>query len=125
MGLCLTLKKNETIYLWTGQQQDVDELVALSLNNSSKEDGYNLTIYRDGKDPYQLRMGGAASKDTLMLLNDDIVSRIQMKSVSRDKLKMILAADDGVHILHKKERYNGDFIPPEWKCTPVKMADRL
>lgn len=123
MGLCLTLKKNETIYLWTGKQQDVDELVALSLNNSSKEDGYCITIYRDGKHPHQLRMDGAASKDTLLLFNDDIISRIQMKSVSRDKLKMILLADRGVHILHKKERYNEDFVPPEWKCTPVKMAE--
>lgn len=123
MGLCLTLKKNETIYLWTGQHQDVDELVALSLNNSSKEKGYSMTIYRDGKHTHQLIMDAASSKDTLLLLNDDIVSRIQMKSVSRDKLKMILAADDGVHILHKKEKYNEDFVPPEWKCTPIKMAE--
>lgn len=123
MGLCLTLKPFETIYLWTGDNQKVDKLAALSLNSASKEDGYNLTIYRKDYDPYHLKMVGAASKDTLMLLHDELVSRIQMKSVSHDKLKMILAADDGVHILHKKETYNEDFIPPEWKCTPTKVAE--
>lgn len=123
MGLCLTLKKDETIYLWTGKGCEVDELAAMSLNHSSREKGYGLTIYRDDKAPYNLNMDKESCKHTLLFMSDDIVSKVQMKTVSRDKLKMIFDAEDGVHILHKKENYNEDFVPPEWKCTPTKMAE--
>ncbi len=68
-------------------------------------------------------MDKESCKDTLLFMLDDIVSKVQMKTVSRDKLKLIFDAEDGVHILHKKETYNEDFIPPEWKCAPTKVAE--
>ena len=127
MGLCLTLKENETIYFW--KEGESAKKIALSLNLIDKvqKKAYLKLYFNSGEETVALSKNYGHNnvvQAPMIIVGDGMQISVTLSRFGKEKIRLMLNADKNIQMLQVEEPYEQGFDVEKGKRALLDNAGR-
>lgn len=112
MGLCLTLKENETIYFWKEGESEKKIALSLSLIDKVQKKAY-LKLYFNGSEETVALTKNYGHNNTvqapMIIVGDGMQISVTLSRFGKEKIRLMLSADKSIQMLQVEDTYEPSF----------------
>lgn len=127
MGLCLTLKENETIYFWKEGESEKKIALSLSLIDKVQKKAYLKLYFNGGEETVALTKNYGHNNTVqapMIIVGDGMQISVTLSRFGKEKIRLMLSADKSIQMLQVEDVYEPSFDVEKGKRALLDNAGR-